>query len=124
MKYDLQLIPETSGEVLFSVRGKSPDTGLMLLQRLYVLLFTDHSAAYRDGDYGIDLCALTDGANEMDDAEMNTLLAMARTYAMSALSEEDAGLIADFDCACIDGDVTGTLVLTDGTTIEGTIRYA
>lgn len=123
MRYDVRLIPDSSGEVSFTVRGKSEDTGLMLLQRLYVLLFSPHGTNYRPGSAEWDMLAFMDGANIPPDEEMNAMLALGCSYALEALDDADRALVDSFSCVSVDGLITGALVLADGTTIEGTIQY-
>lgn len=122
--YDVQIIPGTSGEVVFSVRGKATDSALLLLQRLYVLLFSNMSGAYRGGDAGVDVLELLDGANVLADEALEALLNMAATYALSALDQEDRDMIESFDCVCVDGRIISTLEMTDGTVLEGSIDNA
>lgn len=49
MSKDILMIPDQSGDVSFSVVGEQADTGLALLQRLYVIILSDNSEAYRGG---------------------------------------------------------------------------
>ena len=118
-KYDIQITPGESGDVLFSVRGKAPDTGLMLLQRLYVLLFSPRGKGYRGGGIEYDLLALLEGANTPTDEELNALLALGCAYALEGLDDEDRALVDSFTCSASGGAVSCTLVLSEGTTIEG-----
>ena len=41
MAKDMQIVPAKSGEITLNLLGKSEDSGLMLLQRLYVLMLSD-----------------------------------------------------------------------------------
>ena len=122
IKHDIQIVPGTSGAVEFSILKKANDSGLLLLQRLYVLMFSNTETGYRGGDSGVDLLELLNGANEMPDDAMNAMLNLAATYAVLALDQEDRDKVASFDCVCLDGEITSTLELTDGTTLEGSIK--
>lgn len=120
---DLQILPCADGEVVFGVLGRREDDGLMLLQRLYTLLFSAHGAEYRHGVAGYDLLALLNGANMPSDDVLNALVAVCKAHAMEALDDEDRARIAAFDCVSTDGKITGTLTLADGTIIQGTIDH-
>ena len=71
---DLLIIPNTPGTVTFEVRGKSEDSGLLLLQRLYVLLFSGSSEDYRTE--GGNLSGFLEGVNIPDIGSFNALLAV------------------------------------------------
>ena len=119
---DLLMIPAESGRVQFSITGKSPDTGLRLLQRLYVMLLSDPQNPYRDSDGGPTLLNFLEGANIPSDAIMNTYLALGCATAVSMLDAVDVQNIASFTGACEDGVITCTLVLADGTTVKGQLN--
>lgn len=119
MPKDLTMIPAKSGPVTFYISGASEDTGLMLLQRLYVMLLSDPDVGYRDSDGGQTLLQFLQGGNIPIDPVMNTYLALGCSTAVSMLDEEDQDVIEDFSGVCEDGKITCTLTLTDGTTIKG-----
>ena len=121
----VRMIPDRSSLVSFQIQGKEPDNGLMLLQRLYVLLFSDNENAYRGGEAGGTLLSLLEGGNVPPAGIMDARLAIACATAVELLDPEDAALVADFSGSADDyGDVTLTLELTDGTTIKGEIKNA
>ena len=117
---DLRIIPDDSGSVSFYPRGESEDTGLMLLQRLYVMLFSDPSLGYRLGEGGYTRWSFIEGGNIPSKQVFNTILAMSCSSAVDMLDDADKALIASFTA---DGDTDGsavfTLVLQDGTTVKG-----
>lgn len=116
---DLLIIPETSDVVTFEVRSGRNDSGLLLLQRLYVLLFTGSSEDYRTG--GGNLSGFLEGANMPDIASFNALLAVCASSALRALDQDDRANISSFT-ATYDGEVINcTLKLIDGTTVNGTL---
>jgi hypothetical protein len=117
----MMIVPDGPGDVTFEVRGRSEDTGLMLLQRLYVLMFSVSGSEYRGGRPGTDLLALMEGANTPPDVVMNQLLALCRSAALSALDRVDRERIASFSCVSSDGIILATLTLTDGTTVKGVL---
>jgi hypothetical protein len=122
MSKDLVMIPAKSGPVVFNITGESEDTGLMLLQRLYVMLLSDPQTGYRDSDGGQTLLKFLDGGNIPVDSIMNTYLAHGCATAVSMLDEEDRDNIDSFTGICENGIITCTLVLADGTTIQGQLN--
>ena len=122
MPEDLLMIPDKSGPVNFTITGSSDDTGLLLLQRLYVMLLSDPQTGYRNSDGGQTLLRFLDGANIPADSLMDTYLALGCSTAVSMLDEEDRRHIESFTGSCTDGIITCTLVLTDGTTIQGQLN--
>jgi hypothetical protein len=122
MSKDIKIIPDVSGLVTFAITGDSEDTGLMLLQRLYVMLLSDPQTGYRDSDGGQTLLKFLDGGNIPVDSIMNTYLALGCATAFSMLDETDRRLIRSFTGDCTDGKIVCTLVLNDGTTIQGQLN--
>lgn len=122
MSEDLLMIPAKSGDVNFAITGSSEDVGLLLLQRLYVLLLSDPQTGYRDSDGGQTLLRFLDGANIPADSLMDTYLALGCATAVSMLDDEDRRHIGSFTGSCTEGIITCTLVLTDGTTIQGQLN--
>ena len=122
MQKDVLIIPDVSGPVTFSIKGSSEDTGLLLLQRLYVMLFTDPSTGYRDSDGGQTLLTLLDGYNTPPDAIMNSYLNIGCATAVSMLDASDKSNIKSFTGNCTNGVVVCTLVLADGTTVKGRLN--
>ena len=119
MPKDVLLIPDVSGPVDFTIRGESQDTGLLLLQRLYVMLLSDPSIGYRDSDGGQTLLTLLDGSNIPPDSVMESYLQIGCSTAVSMLDAADRQNIKSFTGTCKDGKVVCTLVLADGTTVKG-----
>lgn len=124
MAIDIQIITDREGEVKFDVYGSSEDTGLMLLQRLYVLLMSDQDSSYRAPGAAYSLLAFLDGANFPGDGAMNSILAICCSNAVSMLDSEDRARIQSFVGLCTNGLMTCTLKLTDGTTIKGALTNA
>ena len=122
MSKDIKMIPDVSGLVTFAITGDSEDIGLMLLQRLYVMLLSDPQTGYRDSDGGHTLLKFLDGGNIPVDSIMNTYLALGCATALSMLDETDRRLIRSFTGDCTDGKIVCTLVLNDGTTIQGQLN--
>lgn len=118
---DLKIISDESGAVDFSVLGKSEDTGLMLLQRLYVLLLSDQTTQYRGGN-GYTLLNFLEGGNIPNDGTLNSMLAISCSNAVNMLDEADRSNIASFSGQSTDGNVILTLTLADGTTVKGAIN--
>lgn len=121
MSYDLQIVPQKQGEITFNVIGKSADTGLLLLQRLYILMLTDQSTAYRNAGSGYALINLLQGGNIPADPVLDSILAICCSNAVSALDASDKQLVSSFVGKGVSGVITCTLKLKDGTTITGTI---
>ena len=88
--FDMCIIPSTSGLVNFELYGGSDDTGLMLLQRLYVMLLSDPQTGYRNSDGGQTLLKFLDGGNIPVDSIMDTYLALGCATAVSMLEESDS----------------------------------
>ena len=122
MLKDLLMIPRTEGVVNFDITGSEPDTGLLLLQRLYVMLLSDPQIGYRNSDGGQTLLKFLDGGNIPVDSIMDTYLAQSCSTAISMLDESDQANIESFTGVCENGIITCTLVLTDGTTIQGQLN--
>jgi len=122
MPKDLLMIPAVSGEVNFDITGSSEDTGLLLLQRLYVMLLSDPQAPYRNSDGGQTLLKFLDGGNIPVDSIMDTYLAHGCATAVSMLDESDQQNIQSFTGTCTNGKIVCTLVLADGTTIQGQLN--
>ena len=122
MSKDVLMIPEVSGPVNFNITGDSDDTGLLLLQRLYVMLLSDPQTGFRDSDGGQTLLKFLDGGNIPVDSIMDTYLALGCLTAASMLDESDKKLIQSFTGKCTDGIIVCTLVLKDGTTIQGQLN--
>ena len=119
MPKDVLMIPDKSGPVDFTIKGASQDTGLLLLQRLYVMLFSDPNVGFRDSDGGQTLLTLLDGSNIPPDSVMNSYLQIGCSTAVSMLDASDKTNIKSFTGTCTDGKVTCTLILADGTTVKG-----
>lgn len=120
---DLRIIPENSGDVVFAPYGESQDTGLMLLQRLYVLMFSDPSIGYRLSDGGYTLWSFLDGGNIPSKQVFDSVLAMCCATALKMLEESDQALISSFTAeGNTDGSAVFTLVLQDGTTLKGKLN--
>lgn len=119
MAKDVLMIPDKTGVVNFDITGSSEDTGLLLLQRLYVMLLSDPRTGYRDSDGGQTLLRFLDGGNIPLDSIMNTYLALGCSTAVSMLDEEDRNKIESFTGYSENGVITCTLELVDGTTIQG-----
>ena len=119
---DVRIIPDVSGPVTFKIEGQSEDTGLLLLQRLYVMLFSDPATGFRDSNGGQTLLTLLDGCNIPPDDVMNQFLTLSCTTAVSMLDAADRKNIKSFTGKCTDGKVVCTLVLADGTTVRGQLN--
>ena len=119
---DLIMIPQVSGPVNFEITGAANDIGLMLLQRLYVMLLSDPKTGYRNSDGGQTLLKFLDGSNIPVDSIMDTYLALGCATAVSMLDPEDRKLVKSFSGQSIDGVIICTLELTDGTTIQGQLN--
>ena len=118
---DIRIINDTTGDVIFTVYDAREDSGLMLLQRLYVMLLSDQTSPYRTGD-GYSLLTFLEGANKPADGVMSSVLAIACANAVDMLDEEDRDRIESFTGVCEDGVIICTLTLTDGTTLEGRLQ--
>lgn len=121
MPEDIQIIPYKTGEVLFHVIGKSDDTGLMLLQRLYMLMLSDQDSSYRSSGSSYSLLKFLEGANKPTDGVMNSILAVCCSAAVAMMDKSDQDCIDSFTGVSVDGAVTCTLVLKDGTTVSGAL---
>ena len=122
-------VPRT---VVFGVRGATEDTGLALLQRLYVLLFSGQTEVYRNtGGPAYSLMDFLRGANYQSRAAINSVLGLCVTGALEQLDPEDAAKIASFECTAVTASEAGVeddqgdtchiravLELKDGTTLE------
>lgn len=117
---DLQIIPADAGDVEFYPRGDSEDTGLMLMQRLYVMLFSDPSKGYRQGNGGYTLWNFLEGGNIPAKQFFDAALSTSCSSAVSMLDQADRDLIASFSGeGKEDGSAVLTLKLKDGTTVKG-----
>lgn len=122
MTSDIRIIPDESGRVSMEVYGKSSDTGLMLLQRLYTIMLSGTGDdMYRNQQ--VSLVDLLEGANMPSVGHLNSIIALACATALKQLDEEDRILIESFRGTynTATGGMGFTLQLVDGTTIEGTI---
>lgn len=121
MSKDLQIIPAESVEsVDFRILGSRQDDPVMLLQRLYVLLFSNSGTGYRDGDGTGALLDYMAGGNTPEKQELDSLLVLACAEALDRLDQEDRDIIESFTGeASEDGvSIQLELVLTDGTVIR------
>ena len=120
---DLLIIPDSSGPVDFTLRGGREDDALMLLQRLYVILFSDNTGLYRDPDAGATLYPMLGSGNIPDTAAMDSQLALACGSALASLDEDDVEQISSFTgYSTEDGRFIFTLELNDGTVVSGGIN--
>ena len=119
---DLQIIPDESGRVTFSVVGASEDNGLLLLQRLYVLLLSDTDEAYRDGADGYSLLKFIEGGNIPSAGVLDSVLAISCATALNSLDPEDRAVVQSFTGATTTTGIVCSLLLTDGTTIKGLLN--
>lgn len=120
MSKDLLLIPRESGVVNFDILGAAEDDGLLLLQRLYVLLFSSPADEYRSGGGGLLLWL--EGSNIPSVESFNSMLAISTGTALQALDAEDRKQISSFSALYDGEDIQCELVLADGTTITGTLN--
>lgn len=123
MSKDILMIPDQSGDVSFSILGEQNDTGLSLLQRLYVILLSPSGDAYRGGS-GMSLLQFAEGANTPPDSVLNSMLAIACANALNQLDDEDAIHVTSFSGTALDANITFVLELTDGTTVKGLLTNA
>lgn len=119
MYEDVLMIPQTEGAVNFEVTGSINNIGLLLLQRLYVMLLSDPQTGFRNSDGGQTLLRFLDGSNIPLDSIMDTYLALSCATAVSMLDSEDKKLIKSFKGKSVDGKIICTLTLKDGTTVQG-----
>lgn len=119
MKKDIILIPDSPGPVTFSVRGAGEDSGLLLLQRLYILLLSGSGESYREGGAPVDLLSFIEGANLPTDDAMNSLMTALCAYALRLLDEDDRDRVQNLTGRFSGGVLEFTLTLKDGTTIKG-----
>jgi len=119
---DLQLIPGESGTVEFSLRGDMPDSGLAILQRIYVLLLSDNTTTYRDSSDGPSLTALLEGGNIPPGGVLNSRTVLACSTVLDMLDEADRSAISKLTGSADDsGNIYLELTLADGTTLTGEI---
>lgn len=121
-KFDICIIDDNTGDAGLLVYGKREDGGLLLLQRLYVLMLSNLSDTYRPGSISGDLLAFLEGGNTPDDNTLNALLALSCSSAMNALDTEDRRNVSSFSAKAADGAIEATLKLTDGTTVKGKLQ--
>lgn len=120
MLKDVLLIPDKTGRVEFLLRGDTEDTGLSLLQRIYVLFLSGQSDRYR-GETGYSLLKFLEGGNTPDDLTMNAILSVCSARTLDLLDPEDRERVQSFVCVSDNGAISATLTLTDGTTLKGTL---
>lgn len=118
MKKDIQILPQTEGDVHFQILGAAEDSGFMLLQRLYVLLLASVNN-YRSNISGNTLLDLLEGGNAPSDGAMTSFLAIGCANAVEALDPEDRARVSSFTGVCTDGSIICTLKFSDGTTLKG-----
>ena len=122
-KRDLQILKNASEpNITFSLLGASTDTGLMLLQRLYVLLFSELDSGFRDGPDGYSLLQFIQGGNIPDTGTFEAILAVATAAAVRALDPEDIELVNAFDGTIVNGEILCVLELKDDLTMEGPLN--
>ena len=119
MPSDVQILPAKQGDIQFTVRGASDDTGLMLLQRIYILMLSAQGEAYRKATQGYSLLDFIEGGNVPNDNVMTSVLAIVCATVLSSLDSDDRALVASLTGYGEDGVAHITLKLTDGTTITG-----
>jgi len=119
---DLQILPDAQGEIAFSLLGASEDTGLMLLQRLYMLMLSDMDEGYRTGAQGYSLLAFLEGGNMPEDGVLDAMLSITCALALKALDPEDRERVSSFTAKALDGGIHCTLKLADGTTVGGELK--
>lgn len=117
---DMRIIPNESGDVTFELLGGEEDTGLMLLQRLYVLMLSQSDGTYRYGTDGA-LLQLLEGGNNPPAGVLNALLSVACANALNALDEADRVRISSFKGSATDSGILCTLELMSGTVLEGVL---
>ena len=115
-------MPEESGTVVFDIYGRQYDTGLALLQRLYVLLLSNLSSEYRGSTSDYSILQFLEGSNMATDESLNALLAISCANAVASLDQADKDEISSFNGVGNGESITFTLTLRDGTTISGVIN--
>lgn len=125
MAIDLQIIPNISGPVIFSVRTAADDDDIMLLQRLYILLLSDNTGQYRaSGDFPTFM-AMLEGGNVPNITTINLWLDIACKGVLSLLAAEDRARISQLTGSSDDGEtIKLTLILNNGNVLTGTVSYA
>ena len=119
---DIQIIPDTTGVVDFEIIGSSEDTGLMLLQRLYILLFCNQTDVYRNDGIGVSILNFIEGGNTPSSSVLNAMLSLACSSAVSMLDDSDKNNISSFIGFAEQDYVIFELSLIDGTTIKGSLK--
>lgn len=121
MSEDIQILPLKEGEFTFSVLGKADDSGLMLLQRVFVLLL-NADAAYRPANANVVLLDFLKGGNYPEDGVMTSLVGLCCSDVLLQLDDSDRERIASLTGSFSDGKIICTLQFTDGTTLTGVIN--
>ena len=120
MSEDIQILPVKDGEFVFTVLGKSDDTGFMLLQRVFTLLLTTNDA-YRPSTASTTLLKFLEGANYPPDGVMDSVIAVCCSQVLSQLDDSDRARIASLTGMFVEKKIQCTLTFTDGTKLTGAI---
>ena len=120
MSRDIQILPMKEGEFDFAILGAREDSGLMLLQRVFLLLLSD--GLYRDtGLTEVGLLSFLEGGNYPDEGVMNSLLGACCSNVLSVLDDSDRECIAGLTGEFVDRKIICTLTFNDGTSLTGVI---
>lgn len=117
---DIQFIqPKT--EIIFPViKGKTTIDGLLLYQKILVLMLSPVNGLYRESA-GTSLTQLLQGANTPANDVLLAIGTNACSTARNCLDVQDVQLIDSLSASAQDGRLSITLTLIDGQTYTGTL---
>lgn len=115
---DIQIVPVQSTQIIPSVLCKTQAAGLILYQRILVLLLSSSGAAYRELQ-GASMLNLLQGINTPSDDILTSLGTLSCAQVRDMLSVEDNINLKNLYVQTQNGSLYVTVELNDGTSYKG-----
>ena len=117
---DLQFVQPKTMKITPTILGKTTIEGLLLYQKILVLILSPISGLYRESA-GTTLTELLQGANTPPDDVLLALGTTACATVKGLLAPEDNQIVDSLSASAQNGSLIVTLVLEDGQTYTGAL---
>ena len=117
---DFQILPVQTTILQPKVLGKTSTQGLLLYQKILLLILSSSKGAYRE-QAGCDLVSLLQGGNTPEDAILQSIGLLACSTVKGLLDFQDAQKIESLTAQAQDGQLYITLTLISGQTYTGSL---
>lgn len=118
---DIAFIRPVSQVIKGTIKNRSTDQGLLLYQKIVLLVLSSVTGAYRQ-EAGTSFVQYLGRGNMADNDYMKALLQTACTQAKQCLDLQDSNRIESINVQMLDTSANITITLTSGEIYTGTIE--